>query len=134
MAGTPEIRCRNHPTRNWLERRESKALWRLAGRTEQPVPRRRPLAETLEDEPLAPQRFGLGRDTQAALDRSVGRLERARIIDDGVERVIESGKIDITTSGAKGRLAVIELKGGFATARAVAQLLGNMGDLEVFAT
>jgi hypothetical protein len=87
------------------------------------------LAGPLEDE-APPQRFGLERDMQAALRKSIGRLESGlEIIDDGVERVVDSGRIDITARDTKGRLVVIELKAGIANASAVAQLLGYMGDV-----
>jgi len=102
----------------------------LIGRADQPASEIPPLEGRLEDETPAPQRFGLERDMQAALRKSIGRLEAGlEIIDDGVERVVDSGRIDITSRDAKGRLVVIELKAGIANASAVAQLLGYMGDV-----
>jgi endonuclease len=51
------------------------------------------------------------------------------IIDDGAERSVESGFIDITARDAAGTTVVIELKAGAAGQRAVAQILSYMGDV-----
>jgi RecB family endonuclease NucS len=52
------------------------------------------------------------------------------IIEDGAERSVDSGFIDITAPDASGAIVVIELKTGPAGQRAVAQILSCMGDLK----
>lgn len=52
-----------------------------------------------------------------------------KIIDDGAERAVESGFIDITCDDGK-NIVVIELKAGKADSRAIGQTLGYMGDLQ----
>lgn len=77
----------------------------------------------------AGQRIGLERDMQAALRIAIEQLEPGiTIIDDGVERSVESGFIDITARDSSGATVVIELKAGAAGQRAVAQMLSYMGD------
>ena len=67
---------------------------------------------------------------QAALRRDIARLEPGlQIIDDGAERYVASGFIDILCRDAQGRTVVVELKAGKADARVIAQTLGYMGDL-----
>ena len=76
------------------------------------------------------QRIGLERDMQAALRLSISQLERdLAITDDGAERSVESGFIDITARDASGAIVVIELKAGIAGQRAIAQVLSYMGDV-----
>jgi hypothetical protein len=78
------------------------------------------------------QRIGLERDLQAALRIEIEQLERGLIItDDGAERSVDSGFIDITARDASGVVVVIELKAGPAGQRAIAQILSYMGDLAV---
>ena len=77
------------------------------------------------------QLFGLERDMQRALRDRIGQLEpELEIIDDGVERHVSSGFIDITAKDAVGKIVVIELKTGTARQRSVAQILSYMGDIE----
>lgn len=91
------------------------------GRTE-------PAASTVEEE--VGQRIGLERDMQAALRIEIDQLEQGlTIIDDGAERSVDSGFIDITARDASGTTVVIELKAGPAGQRAVAQILSYMGDV-----
>jgi hypothetical protein len=74
------------------------------------------------------QRIGLERDLQAALRIEIDQLEQGlTIIDDGAERSVDSGFIDITARDASGTTVVIELKAGPAGQRAVAQILSYMG-------
>lgn len=74
--------------------------------------------------------IGLERDMQAALRSSIDQLEPGlEIIDDGAERHVSSGFIDITAKDADGKIVVIELKTGTARQRAVAQILSYMGDI-----
>jgi endonuclease len=76
------------------------------------------------------QRIGLERDMQAALRAAIEQLEPGLVItDDGAERSVESGFIDITARDASGTTVVIELKAGPAGQRAVAQILSYMGDM-----
>jgi endonuclease len=85
---------------------------------------------TADVEPNA-QRLSLERDMQMALRRDITKLGRGlSIIDDGSERAVESGLIDVTCEDAwDGALVVIELKAGKADSRAIGQVLGYMGDL-----
>lgn len=76
------------------------------------------------------QRIGLERDMQAALRSEIEQLELGlTIIDDGAERSVDSGFIDITARDASDATVVIELKAGPAEQRAVAQILSYMGDV-----
>lgn len=76
------------------------------------------------------QLVGLERDLQSALRRDIEQLESGlTIIDDGVERSVSSGFIDITAKDADGMIVVIELKTGTARQAAVAQILSYMGDI-----
>lgn len=80
---------------------------------------------------LSGQKLSLERDMQAALRRHIERLGATlTIIDDGAERSVHSGFIDITCRDDRdGALVVIELKAGKADSRAIGQILGYMGDL-----
>ena len=74
------------------------------------------------------QRIGLERDLQIALRSNIEQLEPGlTVIDDGVERSVDSGFIDITARDSSGATIVIELKAGVAGQRAVAQILSYMG-------
>jgi hypothetical protein len=74
--------------------------------------------------------FGLERDLQNALRKSIADLEPGlSIIDDGKERKVGSGFIDITARDKAGTVVVIELKAGPADRDAIGQILGYMGDL-----
>ncbi|MEP2716211.1 endonuclease NucS domain-containing protein [Pseudophaeobacter sp.] len=76
------------------------------------------------------QRFALERDMQAALRAKISDLEEGlRIADEGVERSVESGFIDILCVDRAGQAVVIELKSGKTDARVVGQTLGYMGDI-----
>ncbi len=76
------------------------------------------------------QRFGLERDLQATLRKKINELEDGLlIIDEGAERSVDSGFIDITAKDVDGIIVVIELKAGVAGQRAVAQILSYMGDV-----
>ncbi len=86
---------------------------------------------TLPDEEVT-QRIGLERDMQAALRLRIDQLETGlTILDDGAERSVDSGFIDITARDQSGTTVVIELKTGVAGQRAVAQILSYMGDVMV---
>ena len=76
------------------------------------------------------QRLSLERDMQTALRESIARLDPTlTIIDDGAERAVLSGFIDILTRDATGTLVVIELKAGKTDSRVIGQILGYMGDI-----
>lgn len=76
--------------------------------------------------------FGLERDMQAALRSGIEQLEQGlTIIDDGAERSVQSGFIDITARDVQGRTVIIELKAGTARHQAVAQIASYMGDVLV---
>ncbi len=66
---------------------------------------------------------------QAALRIEIAQLEpNLTIADDGAERSVNSGFIDITARDASGATVVVELKAGAAGQRAIAQILSYMGD------
>jgi RecB family endonuclease NucS len=72
--------------------------------------------------------FGLERDLQAALRGNIEQLEAGlRVVDGGVERTTDTGRIDITARDDRGALVVIELKAGTAAPEALTQLLAYMG-------
>jgi hypothetical protein len=76
------------------------------------------------------QRIGLERDMQAALRLGIEQIEKGlSIIDEGAERSVDSGFIDITARDSSGLTVVIELKTGVAGQRAIAQILSYMGDV-----
>jgi endonuclease len=75
------------------------------------------------------QRFSLERDMQFALRQNITSLDPAlKIIDDGAERSVDSGLIDITCEDNQS-VVVVELKAGKADSRAIGQILGYMGDV-----
>ena len=85
------------------------------------------VAETVDERG---QLVGLERDLQATLRSSIEQLESGlEIIDDGAERSVASGFIDITARDGEGAIVVIELKTGTARRGAVAQVLSYMGDI-----
>ena len=79
------------------------------------------------------QRFALERDMQVALRENIAVLDPGlTIVDDGSERAVASGFIDILCQDGRdgqGGLVVVELKAGRTDARVVGQILGYMGDL-----
>lgn len=76
------------------------------------------------------QHLSLERDMQAALRKEIVRLQSDLvIIDDGIERSVQSGFIDILCRDGSERIVVIELKAGKTDARVLGQILGYMGDI-----
>ena len=75
--------------------------------------------------------FGLERDLEAWLRRNISDLENGSvsIIDDGRQRKVPSGFIDIMARDRNGTAVVIELKAGAADRDAVGQILAYMGDM-----
>lgn len=97
-----------------------------------------PEAEQLEDvlddlqeiQKADKQRLALERDMQRALRDDIASLDPSfEIVDDGAERTVESGFIDILCKDGSGCLVVLELKAGKTNSRVVGQILGYMGDL-----
>ncbi len=79
---------------------------------------------------LIEQKISLERDMEKALRRNIASLEPSlRIIDEGVQRKVDSGFIDITCEDNNG-LVVVELKASKAGDGAIGQILGYMGDLQ----
>ena len=75
-------------------------------------------------------RFSFERDMQSALRNNISQLGNdLKIIDEGSERSVRSGFIDITCEDKQGYLVVVELKAGKADGKAIGQILGYMGDL-----
>ena len=87
-------------------------------------------ASESDDSTDAGQLMGLERDFQVALRKEIGQLEDGlEVIDDGAERSVSSGRIDITAKDAGGSIVVVELKTGKARRDAVGQVLSYMGDV-----
>jgi endonuclease len=75
-------------------------------------------------------KFGLERDFQLALRKHIDQLEQGlKIIDDGKEQTVESGRIDVLAEDSGGTVVVIELKAGPADRETIGQVLGYMGDM-----
>lgn len=76
------------------------------------------------------KQFEVERHLQEELRKEISQLEQGlSIIDDGGERSVESGFIDILAKDSSGALVVIELKSGTAKREAIGQIVGYMGDL-----
>lgn len=74
--------------------------------------------------------FEVERHLQESLRGEIEQLEPGLvIIDDGAERSVASGDIDILAQDRSGTLVVIELKRGLARREAIGQITGYMGDL-----
>jgi RecB family endonuclease NucS len=84
--------------------------------------------ETNEDSKK--QRFSLERDMQNALRKNIKDLDpNLTIIDDGAERSVDSGLIDILCED-KDAIVVVELKAGTADRNSIGQILAYMGDIK----
>ena len=67
------------------------------------------------------QKLSLERDMEEALRRNIANLDPIlNIIDEGTQRAVDSGFIDITCEDSNG-LVVVELKAGKADSRAIGQ-------------
>ena len=83
-----------------------------------------------EEENTDQLNFGLEKDLQRALRANIQQLESGlEIVDGGVEKSIEAGRIDITAEDSQGCLVVIELKTGMADLRSVGQVLSYMSSV-----
>jgi hypothetical protein len=101
-----------------------------APRPSMPIQALSAVAVIEDDVSFDKQRLSLERDMQAALRRDISQLERGlRIVDDGAERAVNSGFIDILCEDDQGATVVVELKAGKTDARVVGQVLGYMGDI-----
>jgi hypothetical protein len=86
--------------------------------------------DSVEEEEAEEVTFGLERDLQTALRSNLEQLESGlKITDGGKERIVESGRIDITAEDNKGNNVVIELKAGMANPKVLAQVLAYMGSI-----
>lgn len=85
--------------------------------------------EEIED--AASLKFGLERDMQDALRRNIDQLDASlHIVDEGKERRVQAGFIDILAEDDQGSLVVIELKSGEAPESAITQVLSYIGSLQ----
>ena len=76
--------------------------------------------------------FGLERDLQIALRANIEQLETGlKIIDGGVERITQAGRIDITAIDIEENTVIIELKAGRTSPDVIAQVLGYMGAIGI---
>ena len=92
------------------------------------------IAPLVEDTPpeFIEAKLSLEKDLQAALRKSMDQLEIGlTIIDNGKERMVPSGRIDIFARDKLGTPVVIELKAVKAPRDAVAQILAYMGDIQI---
>lgn len=88
-----------------------------------------PAVELSEPE-VQSQTIGLEKDMQAAIRKNIAQIESGlRITDNGRERSVETGFIDITAEDSDSVPVVIELKTGVAGQRAVAQILSYIGSV-----
>ena len=85
------------------------------------------------DSEPAKQKLSLERDMQKALRHDIKNLLKSlTIIDDGAERSVDSGFIDITCRDeTDNAIVILELKADKADSRAIGQILGYMGDIAV---
>ena len=76
------------------------------------------------------KQFELEEHLQESLRAEITQLEAGLVVvDEGNERSVNSGDIDILAQDANGALVVIELKRGLARREAIGQVTGYMGDL-----
>lgn len=76
-------------------------------------------------------KFGLERDMQQALRSHIDQLDpHLRIADEGKERHVSAGFIDILAEDQNGSLVAIELKSGEAPDSTITQLLSYIGSLQ----
>jgi RecB family endonuclease NucS len=70
------------------------------------------------------------RELKTLLRQRLGRLEAGlKVVDDGMERCVANGKIDITARDKNGNYVVIELKAGACPVGAIEQVLACSSDL-----
>jgi hypothetical protein len=89
-----------------------------------------PTDEVDEKTLMETDRFSLEVDLQRALRGNLAQLAPSlTVADDGSERAVATGRIDILARDSRGVWWVIELKAGTASDRAVSQLAAYMGAL-----
>ncbi|MEJ7787211.1 MAG: endonuclease NucS domain-containing protein [Solirubrobacteraceae bacterium] len=89
-------------------------------------------SDVAEIEDAGNLKFGLERDMQSALRQNIHQLDPTlRIIDEGKERRVDAGFIDILAADEAGAVVVIELKSGEAPETAITQLLSYIGSLQI---
>jgi len=89
-------------------------------------------SDVAEIEDAGNLKFGLERDMQSALRQNIHQLDPTlRIIDEGKERRVDAGFIDILAADEAGSVVVIELKSGEAPETAITQLLSYIGSLRI---
>lgn len=89
-------------------------------------------ADVEEIEDAANLKFGLELDMQDALRRNIHQLDPTlRIVDEGRERRVEAGFIDVLAEDDQKSLVVIELKSGKAPENAITQVLSYIGSLQI---
>ncbi len=87
-------------------------------------------AEATEPNGPESQKLALEKDMQRFIRGATEALEPGlMIVDDGAERAVLSGFIDILAQDSHGATVVVELKAGKTDARVVGQVLGYMGDI-----
>ena len=85
---------------------------------------------TITEATITEATFGLERDLQSALRKSIDQLEPGLTIADGnKEKTVPSGRIDIMARDQSGAIVVVELKARRADRDAIGQLLSYMGDV-----
>lgn len=87
--------------------------------------------EILEEVEALETTLSLERDLQRALRANIEQLQNGlKIGDEGKERIVPSGRIDITAIDRDNARIVIELKAGRADRDAIGQVLSYVGDLK----
>ncbi len=92
----------------------------------------RPEKSTTNEIPLEPtgQAFHLERDMQQAVRRQIENLEAGlRIVDNHIERRVNSGEIDIVAKDSNDKFVVVELKAGDCPKGALEQLMAYASDI-----
>ena len=96
----------------------------------EPNPMRAEQVAMADPSGLENQKLSLERDMQRFLRRDIARLgSDLTIIDEGAERAVSSGFVDILARDSNGTVVVIELKAGKTDARVIGKVLGYMGDI-----
>lgn len=89
---------------------------------------------TVSEMPLEPtgQAFHLERDMQLAVRRQIENLETGlRIVDNNVERRVNTGEVDIVAKDANDIYVVVELKAGDCPRGALEQLMAYANDVRI---
>ncbi len=87
---------------------------------------------TVLDEPVPDvgSIFQLEKEMQHSVRKQLGRLEAGLVaVDNGIEYVVSTGRIDILAKDANGKHVIIELKAGICPSGALEQALGYAQDV-----